>query len=119
HGERRAAQPQQYSRLPHGRRHGRSRRDRRPDRIPPSRRDDRFSIPLTGRGAFISLPRSGGGSGWGLMSNEHFVVPPHWEWYILLYFFFAGLAGGAFVIGTMLRLFGTAADWLSSDRKST
>ena len=48
------------------------------------------------------------------MPNEHFVVPPHWEWYILLYFFFAGLAGGAFVIGTMLRLFGTAADLLSS-----
>src|SRR5437667_2754172 len=48
------------------------------------------------------------------MANEHFVVPPNWEWYILLYFFFAGLAGGAFVIGTMLRLFGTAADWVAS-----
>ena len=48
------------------------------------------------------------------MSNEHFVVPPNWEWYILLYFFFAGLAGGAFVIGTMLRLWGSAADWVAS-----
>src|SRR5438094_755735 len=48
------------------------------------------------------------------MANEHFVLPPNWEWYILLYFFFAGLAGGAFVIGTMLRLWGTAADWVAS-----
>src|SRR5437762_3794651 len=48
------------------------------------------------------------------MINEHFVAPPNWEWYILLYFFFAGLAGGAFVIGTMLRLWGSAADWVAS-----
>src|SRR5438445_10805237 len=48
------------------------------------------------------------------MPNEHFVAPPNWEWYILLYFFFAGLAGGAFVIGTMLRLWGSAADWVTS-----
>lgn len=46
--------------------------------------------------------------------NEHFVVPPHWEWWILLYFFFAGLSGGSFVIGTMLRLWGSAADWVAS-----
>jgi formate-dependent nitrite reductase membrane component NrfD len=48
------------------------------------------------------------------MPGEHFVVAPHWEWYILLYFFFAGLSGGAFVIGTMLRLWGSAADWAAS-----
>ena len=48
------------------------------------------------------------------MPNEHFVVAPHWEWYILLYFFFAGLSGGAFVIGTMLRLFGGRADFAAS-----
>ena len=45
------------------------------------------------------------------MPGEHFVAAPHWEWYILLYFFFAGLSGGAFVIGTMLRLWGSPADW--------
>jgi formate-dependent nitrite reductase membrane component NrfD len=38
---------------------------------------------------------------------EHFVQPPHWEWYIIGYFFCAGLAGGAYTIGTMLRLWGT------------
>jgi formate-dependent nitrite reductase membrane component NrfD len=48
------------------------------------------------------------------MPNEHFVVPPHWEWYILLYFFFAGISGGAFVIGTMLRLWGNPADRAAS-----
>ena len=48
------------------------------------------------------------------MPNEHFVVPPHWEWYILLYFFFAGISGGAFVIGTMLRLWGNLADAAAS-----
>jgi formate-dependent nitrite reductase membrane component NrfD len=46
--------------------------------------------------------------------NEHFVAPPNWTWFILLYFFLAGLSGGSFVIGTMLRLFGTAADWVAS-----
>jgi len=48
------------------------------------------------------------------MPNEHFVVPPHWEWYILLYFFFAGISGGAFVIGTMLRLWGRREDAAAS-----
>ena len=48
------------------------------------------------------------------MPGEHFVVPPHWEWYILLYFFFAGISGGAFVIGTMLRLWGSPADAAAS-----
>jgi polysulfide reductase chain C len=48
------------------------------------------------------------------MTGEHFVVPPNWKWYILLYFFFAGLSGGAFVIGTMLRLWGGAVDRAAS-----
>jgi formate-dependent nitrite reductase membrane component NrfD len=37
---------------------------------------------------------------------EHFVRPPHWEWYILGYFFLAGLTGGCYALGTMLRLWG-------------
>jgi formate-dependent nitrite reductase membrane component NrfD len=48
------------------------------------------------------------------MAGEHFVTPPHWEWFILLYFFFAGLSGGSFVIGTMLRLFGSRIDAAAS-----
>lgn len=37
---------------------------------------------------------------------EHFVQPPHWEWYIAGYFFLAGLAGGSYVLATILRLNG-------------
>ena len=37
---------------------------------------------------------------------EHFVRPPNWEWYILGYFFLAGLTGGCYALGTMLRLWG-------------
>jgi formate-dependent nitrite reductase membrane component NrfD len=36
----------------------------------------------------------------------HFSQPPDWRWYILCYFFLAGLAGGAYALGTMLRLWG-------------
>jgi formate-dependent nitrite reductase membrane component NrfD len=41
---------------------------------------------------------------------EHFVQPPNWTWYILLYFFFAGLAGGSYVLATLLRTFGSTRD---------
>jgi formate-dependent nitrite reductase membrane component NrfD len=41
---------------------------------------------------------------------EHFVRAPNWEWYILAYFFLAGLAGGSYAIGAMLRLFGQPRD---------
>lgn len=41
---------------------------------------------------------------------EHFVRSPQWLWYILFYFFFAGLAGGAYVVATLLRLSGDARD---------
>ena len=41
---------------------------------------------------------------------EHFVRAPEWTWYILFYFFFAGLAGGAYVLATMLRLSGDPLD---------
>jgi len=48
------------------------------------------------------------------LPNEHFVVPPHWEWYILGYFFFAGISGGSYVLGSMLRLWGDARDAAAS-----
>jgi formate-dependent nitrite reductase membrane component NrfD len=41
---------------------------------------------------------------------EHFVAAPNWGWYIVGYFFFGGIAGGAYVLGTMLRLWGSAND---------
>jgi formate-dependent nitrite reductase membrane component NrfD len=40
----------------------------------------------------------------------HFAQPPDWRWYILGYFVLAGLAGGCYTLGTLLRLFGRPAD---------
>jgi formate-dependent nitrite reductase membrane component NrfD len=39
-----------------------------------------------------------------LADAEHFVRGPDWTWYILFYFFLAGLSGGSYVIATLLRL---------------
>jgi formate-dependent nitrite reductase membrane component NrfD len=41
---------------------------------------------------------------------EHFVQPPQWTWFIILYFFAAGLAGGSYTLATILRWRGTARD---------
>jgi polysulfide reductase chain C len=41
---------------------------------------------------------------------EHFVRAPQWTWYILFYFFLAGLSGGSYVIATLLRLRGDPED---------
>jgi formate-dependent nitrite reductase membrane component NrfD len=41
---------------------------------------------------------------------EHFAGSPHWTWYILFYFFLAGLAGGSYFLATVLRYWGTPGD---------
>lgn len=40
----------------------------------------------------------------------HYTQPPEWRWYILGYFLLAGLAGGAYTLGTLLRLWGRPWD---------
>jgi formate-dependent nitrite reductase membrane component NrfD len=45
-----------------------------------------------------------------LAATEHFAGAPEWTWFILFYFFVAGLAGGAYFLGTLLRYWGTPAD---------
>jgi formate-dependent nitrite reductase membrane component NrfD len=40
----------------------------------------------------------------------HYAQPPEWRWYILAYFLLAGLAGGSYALGTMLRLWGRPMD---------
>jgi formate-dependent nitrite reductase membrane component NrfD len=45
-----------------------------------------------------------------LAEAEHFVRAPQWTWYILFYFFLAGLSGGSYVLATLLRLRRSAAD---------
>jgi formate-dependent nitrite reductase membrane component NrfD len=42
--------------------------------------------------------------------SEHFAGAPDWTWYILFYFFFAGLTGGCYVVASLLRLFGKPGD---------
>jgi polysulfide reductase chain C len=42
--------------------------------------------------------------------TQHFAGDPEWTWYILGYFFVAGLAGGSYFLATLLRHWGTAAD---------
>jgi formate-dependent nitrite reductase membrane component NrfD len=42
--------------------------------------------------------------------NQHFAGPPDWTWYILFYFFFAGIAGGSYAVASLLRLFGRPSD---------
>jgi formate-dependent nitrite reductase membrane component NrfD len=44
-----------------------------------------------------------------LEDAQHFVRAPDWTWYILGYFFLAGLSGGSYAIATLLR-FGNRAD---------
>ncbi len=41
---------------------------------------------------------------------QHFVRDPHWTWYILFYFFFAGLSGGSYFIASLFRLRGERSD---------
>jgi len=41
---------------------------------------------------------------------EHFASPPQWEWWILGYFFFGGIAGGSYALGALLRFAGDPRD---------
>ena len=44
------------------------------------------------------------------MSDTFFTAPPHWQWLVILYFFFGGLAGGSYLIAVLADLFGDDAD---------
>jgi formate-dependent nitrite reductase membrane component NrfD len=37
-----------------------------------------------------------------------FVADPHWDWWIVFYFFLDGIAAGAYFTATLLDLFGRA-----------
>lgn len=43
-------------------------------------------------------------------SSTWFSTPPHWQWYIVLYFFFGGLAAGSYFLAAIVDLFGTPED---------
>lgn len=41
---------------------------------------------------------------------EHFASSPEWQWWILGYFFFGGISGGSYALGTLLRFAGDVRD---------
>jgi protein NrfD len=43
-------------------------------------------------------------------SSTWFTVNPHWQWYIVLYFFIGGLAGGCYFIAALIDHFGRPQD---------
>jgi formate-dependent nitrite reductase membrane component NrfD len=44
------------------------------------------------------------------MSDTFFTASPHWTWWIILYFFVGGIAGGAVMLATLLRFLGGPED---------
>jgi formate-dependent nitrite reductase membrane component NrfD len=42
--------------------------------------------------------------------EERIVADPEWGWWVILYFFFGGIAAGAYFIGTLIDLFGAERD---------
>jgi formate-dependent nitrite reductase membrane component NrfD len=46
----------------------------------------------------------------GAPSSTWFTTGPHWGWYIALYFFFGGLAGGSYFLASLIDLFGRRED---------
>lgn len=43
-------------------------------------------------------------------SSTWFTIAPHWRWYIVVYFFLGGLAGGCYFLGALIDLFGRRED---------
>ena len=44
------------------------------------------------------------------MPDTFFTTPPDWRWWIVLYFFIGGIAGGSFFLASLLYLFGRPSD---------
>ena len=44
------------------------------------------------------------------MSDTFFTAPPDWTWWIVFYFFVGGIAGTAFLLASLLHLWGRPAD---------
>ena len=45
-----------------------------------------------------------------MQPDTFFTRPPHWQWYIIFYFFIGGIAGGCFFLSALLQLFGSRGD---------
>jgi protein NrfD len=44
------------------------------------------------------------------VADTFFTTPPDWRWWIVLYFFIGGIAGGSFFLASLLYLFGRPSD---------
>jgi len=44
------------------------------------------------------------------MSDTFFTASPHWTWFIILYFFVGGIAGGGYFLAALLQWFGRPED---------
>jgi protein NrfD len=44
------------------------------------------------------------------MADTFFTRQPHWEWFVIVYFFVGGIAAGSYVIAALLDLFGDTRD---------
>ncbi|ACZ40790.1 NrfD/PsrC family molybdoenzyme membrane anchor subunit [Sphaerobacter thermophilus] len=44
------------------------------------------------------------------MPDTFFTQAPHWQWWIIFYFFIGGIGGGSYAIAAMLHLFGEPED---------
>src|SRR5207245_4609234 len=91
--ERDSAEPQQPSGLCRRRSDRGRRADRRPPRVP--QRPDEFEQQQHDDAQLMP-------------PAEHFASAPQCQWWILAYFFFGGLSGGSYALGTLLRFAGGA-----------
>jgi protein NrfD len=52
------------------------------------------------------------------LPGTFFTEPPHFRWFVILYFFIGGISGGALLLAGLVRLFGRSEDrpfaWLAS-----
>jgi formate-dependent nitrite reductase membrane component NrfD len=43
-------------------------------------------------------------------SSTYFTAPPEWQWLIIVYFFLGGIAGGSYMLASLIDLFGRPLD---------
>ncbi len=43
-------------------------------------------------------------------SDTFFTAPPAWNWLVIFYFFFGGIAGGSYFLASLLSIFGRQSD---------
>ena len=71
---------------------------------------------MVGLAGIFNFRNRGASEAWGSAamngapSSTWFTTGPHWGWFIALYFFFGGLAGGSYFLAALIDLFGRRED---------